>query len=371
MGRSACDVIAGHDGSFRCKTLVFGRNVNTALKQIEVLAPEYVGCILPEHAELITRKFPFIKEVFSGEAIYEAAAVDCDTVVSAVSGSAGARFSFAALGNASRIALANKETVVMGGNCFMDLARAGSTEIIPVDSEHCAIHQCLGSSSREEVRSLILTASGGAFRDMAPSDLASVTPDQALVNPNWDMGAKITVDSASLVNKGLELMEASFLFGIPGDSIRTLMHRQSIIHSMVEFVDGSVTAQLSVPDMRLPILYALTYPRREYASLERLDLAAVSRLDFGEIDHASFPGIRLARLALQGGDASRIAFNRVNEECVYAFLEKRIGFTDIYAYLEKYLDKYSAMTENAGCYDDIVKMDEMVYHEIKGELIGL
>ncbi len=371
VGQSVCHVLDRNKSGFKCKTLIFGRNIKTAYKQIRRLKPQYVGCLEKETAEKIEKDFSFVKEVFHGDGVLEAASIPCDISFSAVSGSDGCRFSAAALGNVRRLALANKETVVMGGAGFMELAERSGTEIIPVDSEHSAIHQCLRGEDPSQVRRLILTASGGAFRDMNARELEQVTPEMALAHPNWDMGSKITVDSATLVNKGLELMEAGFLFNMDLDKIDTMLHRESIIHSMVEFSDRSVMAQLSVPDMKLPVEYALNYPGRGEGAVDVLSLISQGTLTFSEIDHGLFPGIALARKAASGGDSARIAFNRVNEECVYAFLEKKIGFRDIYRYIGQYIDRYDGTVEKAADLAAVMEIDREISKQIKGELESL
>jgi 1-deoxy-D-xylulose-5-phosphate reductoisomerase len=254
---------------------------------------------------------------------------DADVVLFASSGTAALDAVLAAIEAGKTIALANKEILVMAGAIVMEAARAKGVVVLPVDSEHNAIHQCLHGRPAPDVRRLILTASGGPFRDTPLSEIARVTPEEALRHPTWTMGPKITVDSATLMNKGLEVIEARWLFDVAPDRIEVLVHPQSIVHSMVEFVDGSIIAQLGVTDMRLPIQYAFSYPARWKAPLPPLDLARAGRLDFAVPDTTRFPCLRLAFRALAGDPALPIVLNAANEVAVTAFLERRIALTSI------------------------------------------
>jgi 1-deoxy-D-xylulose-5-phosphate reductoisomerase len=226
------------------------------------------------------------------------------------------------------VALANKEALVTAGDLMIEAATRNGATILPVDSEHNAIFQCLAGSRKEDVSRIILTASGGPFR-AAPESLADVLPEQAVAHPNWSMGAKISVDSATLMNKGLELIEAHYLFGLPSERIDIVIHPQSTVHSLVEFVDGSVLAQLGPPDMRIPIAYALAWPERLATPAERLDLAALGRLDFEAPDLARFPALKIARAAMEAGGAAPVVLNAANEVAVDSFLKGRIRFLDI------------------------------------------
>ena len=280
-------------------------------------------------------------KVLSGEAgVTEAAsAPEADTVVTAVVGVAGLKPTMAAIAAGKRIALANKETLVCAGDHVTAAAEASGSEIIPVDSEHSAVFQCLQGSGGNPVRSIILTASGGPFRGMTYGELSKVTPAMALRNPNWDMGAKVTIDSATMMNKGLEVIEAMHLFSVKPDMIRVLVHPQSIVHSMVEFCDGSVAAQMAVPDMRLPIQYALTYPKRCPSLAARLDLAHTAALTFEEPDLMVFRCLALALDTARRGEKACAVMNAANEVAVQMFLEGRIGFNGIYELTEKVLER--------------------------------
>jgi 1-deoxy-D-xylulose-5-phosphate reductoisomerase len=255
--------------------------------------------------------------------------VDADMVLSAIVGGAGLLPTMAAIQSGKAVALANKETLVMAGSLMTAAAREGGVPLLPVDSEHSAIFQCLEGHRKSDVARILLTASGGPFRRMAKADLAGVTVAQALNHPTWKMGAKITVDSATLMNKGLEVIEARWLFDVTAEHVQVVVHPQSVVHSMVEYVDGSVIAQLGVADMGIPILYALTYPARLPCPAERLDLTRVGSLSFEEPDTDRFPCLGLARQALEVGDCAPAILNAANEVAVAAFLAGQIRFTRI------------------------------------------
>jgi 1-deoxy-D-xylulose-5-phosphate reductoisomerase len=263
------------------------------------------------------------------DALIEAAAGDADLVIAAIVGCAGLRPVMGAVEAGKTVALANKEALVTAGALMTDSARSSGATLLPVDSEHNAIFQCLAGSRSEDVSRLILTASGGPFRDASAETIGAATPAQAVAHPNWSMGAKISVDSATMMNKGLELIEAHYLFGLPSDRIDILVHPQSVVHSMVEFVDGSVLAQLGSADMRIPIAYALAWPERMATPAQRLDLAAIARLDFEAPDLDRFPALRLARDALEAGGAAPVVLNAANEVAVAGFLAGRIAFPEI------------------------------------------
>ena len=263
------------------------------------------------------------------EALIEAAAGDADLVIAAIVGCAGLRPVMGAVEAGKTVALANKEALVTAGALMTDAANSSGATLLPIDSEHNAIFQCLAGSRAEDISRLILTASGGPFRAASAETIGAATPAQAVAHPNWSMGAKISVDSATMMNKGLELIEAHYLFGLPSERIDILVHPQSVIHSMVEFVDGSVLAQLGSPDMRIPIAYALAWPERIETPAQRLDLASIARLDFEAPDLDRFPALRLAREALEAGGAVPIVLNAANEVAVASFLAGEIAFPEI------------------------------------------
>ena len=262
-------------------------------------------------------------------ALIEAAAADADLVIAAIVGCAGLEPVMGAVEAGRTVALANKEALVTAGALMTDAARASGATLLPIDSEHNAIFQCLAGSRSADVSRLILTASGGPFRSASAETIRSATPAQAVAHPNWSMGAKISVDSATMMNKGLELIEAHYLFGLPSERIDIVVHPQSVVHSMVEFVDGSVLAQLGTADMRIPIAYALAWPERMATPAQKLDLAAIARLEFEAPDFDRFPALRLAREALEEGGAAPVVLNAANEIAVAGFLAGRLGFADI------------------------------------------
>jgi len=271
-----------------------------------------------------------MKVAVGPQGLEEAATLpEADIVLNALVGAVGLIPTLGAIQAGKRVALANKESLVMGGELVMGMVAETDGQLIPIDSEHSAIYQCLQSQRREDVKRIILTASGGPFLKLSPGKLTSVSPRQALSHPTWQMGQKVTIDSATLMNKGLEVIEAHWLFGIPISQIEVLIHEQSIVHSMVEFSDRSVLAQLSLPDMRLPIQYALTYPQREESPEAPLDLAQVRRLTFQRPDQKKFPCLQLAYDAADVGGTTPAVLNAANEQAVQAFLDEAIRFTDI------------------------------------------
>ena len=265
------------------------------------------------------------------------------------------------------VALANKEALVTAGALMTNAAARHGATLLPVDSEHNAIFQCLAGSGREQVARIVLTASGGPFRTASAEAIRAATPAQAIAHPNWDMGAKISVDSATLMNKGLELIEAHYLFGLPSQRIDIVIHPQSVVHSLVEFVDGSVLAQLGAADMRVPIAYALAWPERMPAPVERLDLAAVGRLDFEAPDTTRFPALRIAREALEAGGSAPTILNAANEIAVAGFLAGRIGFTDIPSLVEEALERNAA--EAPTSIDEVIAIDRETRRKVN-EMVG-
>jgi 1-deoxy-D-xylulose-5-phosphate reductoisomerase len=272
--------------------------------------------------------------------VCDAARVEADWTMAAIVGCAGLKPTMAALEQGRTVALANKESLVSSGAIMTAAARDYGATLLPVDSEHNAIFQCLDRTAPERVRRIILTASGGPFRATPIEEMRAITPEQAVAHPNWSMGAKISVDSATMMNKGLELIEARHLFPIAPEQLDVIVHRQSVVHSMVEYVDGSTLAQLGTPDMRTPIAYALAWPDRMTTPGEPLDLATVGRLDFEAPDYERFPALRIAREALAAGGARPAVLNAANEVAVAAFLARRVGFLEIAAIVADTLERY-------------------------------
>ena len=274
------------------------------------------------------------------DAVCDAARLGADWTMAAIVGTAGLKPVLAALEGGKAVALANKESLVSAGDVMIDAAARHGATLLPVDSEHNAVFQCLEERNAASISRIILTASGGPFRERSLAEMAAITPEQAVAHPNWSMGAKISVDSATMMNKGLELIEAFHLFPVSVDQLDVIVHRQSVIHSMVEYVDGSVLAQLGSPDMRVPIAHALAWPQRMETPCQRLDLATIGRLDFEAPDYARFPCLKLAREALAAGGARPAILNAANEVAVAAFLARRIGFLEIAAIVADTLNRY-------------------------------
>jgi 1-deoxy-D-xylulose-5-phosphate reductoisomerase len=347
IGQSALAVVTAHPDKLRVVALAAGGNTARFADQVAQHAPDTIAMATPPalagvRAHLARRGAPIPRHAESGAdgLIAVATHPDADIVLFASSGTAGLEAVMAAIAAGKRIALANKEILVMGGAVVMDAAKRRGVEVLPVDSEHNAIHQCLHGRDTSDVRRLVLTASGGPFRGMLADELHRVTPDDALRHPTWTMGRKITIDSATLMNKGLEVIEARWLFDVEADRIDVLVHPQSIVHSMVEFVDGSIIAQLGVTDMRLPIQYAFSYPERWSAPLPPLDLARAGRLDFERPDVSGFPCLALAFRALRGDAGLPIVLNAANEVGVAAFLAGQLGFTGIADLIRCSMDAY-------------------------------
>jgi 1-deoxy-D-xylulose-5-phosphate reductoisomerase len=354
IGQAALDVVNAHRDRLRVVAMAAGENAAAFVDQVGTFAPDRIALATAtalEHALHEMRRRGIIPPPHAGSGPDALVAVathpDADLVLFASSGTTALDAALAAIEAGKAIALANKEILVMAGALIMDAARRRGVAVLPVDSEHNAIHQCLCGRSSGELRRLILTASGGPFRERTASELERVTPHDALRHPTWRMGPKITIDSATLMNKGLEVIEARWLFEVAARQITVLVHPQSIVHSMVELVDGSVIAQLGVTDMRLPIQYAFSYPERWAAPVPSLDLAACGRLEFDTPDTARFPSLALAFRALDGDSGLPIVLNAANEIAVCAFLEQRISLPAIPAIIEQSMDAYEREAQRA------------------------
>src|SRR5256886_6418624 len=347
---------------FRIVALGAGRNVARLADQITQHQPELVSVDSEESAqqlktELTTRNAWLPRIVIGEEGLVKVATHDrADCVVSGTVGAVGFVPTLRALETGKRVALANKETLVMAGELMTGAAEKSGAELLPVDSEHNALHQCLRGEQRSEVRRIILTASGGPFRTRSKLEMSSATVAEAMKHPTWNMGAKITIDSATLMNKGLEVIEAHWLFGFAADQIEVVVHPESIVHSMIELVDGSVIAQMGVTDMRHAIQYALTFPERCESQLPPLKLTELSSLHFEEPDLERFPCVSLAYRALRTGGTLPAAMNAANEEAVHAFIDERISFSDIPAVIETVMDQHS--TTDARNLDAVLAADQ-------------
>jgi 1-deoxy-D-xylulose-5-phosphate reductoisomerase len=344
IGSRSLKVVDAHPERYKVAALGAGRNLDLLERQIERFRPRSVAVLEHELAEELRRRLNKGSgtEVFSGtEGFVRLAQMEeADTVISAMSGSAGLIPTFAAIQARKNVALANKEVMVMAGPLVMAEARKQGVSIIPIDSEHSAILQSLQGHRREDVRRVILTASGGPLRELSYEQMKYVTPEQALKHPNWSMGRKITIDSATLMNKGLETIEAKWLFDLRVDQIAILVHPQSIIHSMVEYKDGSVIAQLGIPDMLTPISYALSYPHHMETPLPPLRLEEIGTLTFSEPDFKNFRCLYLARVAAETGDSMPVVLNGANEVAVDLFLREEIGFLEIPELIEKTMEAH-------------------------------
>jgi len=331
VGTSTLDLVERNPERFEVVAVTAATNsealADIARRTGAVLAVVSDEARLPDLAERLAGSG--CRAAAGADALIEAAAGEAELVIAAIVGCAGLRPVMAAVEAGRTVALANKEALVTAGALMTEAATRSGATLLPVDSEHNAIFQCLACGRKEDVAKIVLTASGGPFRTASAAAMREATPAEAVAHPNWSMGAKISVDSATMMNKGLELIEAHYLFGLPADRIDILIHPQSVVHSLVEFVDGSVLAQLGSPDMRIPIAYALAWPERIATPAQRLDLAAVARLDFEAPDFARFPALRLAREALLAGGSAPIVLNAANEVAVDAFLRGHIPFTGI------------------------------------------
>jgi len=360
IGQNTLKVIE-HLGNFRVVAMAAGRNMPVFAEQIAKFKPELVSCDDEVCAEALEKELhrlgceiPKI-ELNSHGLIAVATHPEAETVVSATVGAVGFVPTLRAIEAGKRIALANKETLVMAGELMTAAAEKSRAEILPVDSEHNAIHQCLRGEKTDEVRRLILTASGGPFREKSKKEIENATREEALDHPNWKMGEKITIDSATLMNKGLEVIEAKWLFGFDADQISVIVHPQSVVHSMVEMVDGSIIAQMGVTDMKHPIQYALTYPDRQKNCLETLDLRSIGKLTFEEPDLERFPCLGLAYDALEKGGTMPAVLNAANEVAVQAFLDGKIRLSDIAKVNEAVMKEHE--TQPASSLESILSAD--------------
>ncbi len=344
IGRMALDVISRHRDKFDVAGLVAGRNIELLEQQAKAFAPEAVAVAEEGLALKLGKRLNLKTKVYSGPEGIKAVATlkSADFVLSAMVGFSGLIPTIEAIRSGKVIGLSNKETLVSAGGIVMAEAKKRKVRILPVDSEHSAIFQCLEGHDRRFLKRLILTASGGPFRGKSRKELEDVTPESALRHPKWNMGKKITVDSATLMNKGLEVIEAAHLFKLPADRIDVLIHPQSIVHSFVEFSDGGLLAQMSVPDMRGPIAYALAYPRRLDETIETLDLADVQDLSFGRPDIKNFPCLGLAYDALREGGTLPAVLNAANEIAVEAFLQRGTKFNSIPVIIRKVMESHES-----------------------------
>ncbi|MBI4373616.1 MAG: 1-deoxy-D-xylulose-5-phosphate reductoisomerase [Deltaproteobacteria bacterium] len=358
IGRQALDVIARHPGRFAVEALVAGRNLDLMREQMTRFRPRSVSVSSREDAARLKEFSNGSCRILWGEegSLELMKGADYDLALSAIVGAAGLRPTYEALKRGKNVALANKESLVIAGSLMTDCAASTGAKILPVDSEHSALFQAFSCGGAASAKKLILTASGGPFFQKSGEELAHVSVEEALRHPNWDMGSKITIDSATLMNKGLEVIEARWLFQVPVSQIDVVIHPQSIIHSMVEFCDGSIIAQMGTPDMRCAISYALAYPERVESGVKSLRLTEVGNLSFHEPDVSRFPCLRIAREVAEEGGSLPVVLNAANEVAVGLFLEKKIGFLDIPRLVESSLRHHRKRT--LGNLDDVFQIDQ-------------
>ena len=370
IGQSTLDLVERNPDRFAVTAVTAATNVE-ALADIARRTGARLAVVADES------RYQALAELLAGtdcraaageSALIEAAAGDADLVIAAIVGCAGLRPVMGAIEAGKTVALANKEALVTAGALMTGAARSSGATILPVDSEHNAIFQCLAGSRSEDVSRVLLTASGGPFRAASAETMGAATPAQAVAHPNWSMGAKISVDSATMMNKGLELIEAHYLFNLPSEHIEILVHPQSVVHSMVEFVDGSVLAQLGSADMRIPLAYALAWPERMATPAQRLDLAAIGRLDFEAPDIERFPALRLAREALEAGGAAPIVLNAANEVAVASFLDSEISFPEIANVVHEALS--DAAYDAPRSIGDVLEIDRVTRERAKAMMIA-
>jgi len=367
IGRQALQVVDENPGNYKVVALAAGSNFRLLAEQIKTYKPLYAAVGTP-------RAMRGLKSLIDGEnteilvgtegLVNLARLTGIDLILIAVTGINGLRPTLAAIENKIPVALANKETLVTAGSLVMSKARENKVPIIPVDSEHSAIYQCFEENNKTSVEKLILTASGGPFLHYTRDELEKVTPEQALQHPKWQMGVKITIDSAGMINKGLEIIEAHWLFDVPYEKIEVVVHPQSIIHSMVQYEDGAILAQMGLPDMRVPIQYALTYPRRQKNSFPRPDFHKIRELTFLEPDAQRFPGLRLAYEAGKTGGTMPTVYNAANEAAVDLFLNKKIKFSNISVLIEKVMTRHSPL--NSFDIDEILAIDNWAREKAYG-----
>ena len=363
IGRQAVEVIQKMPDFFEIVSLCGGNNIDELRKQIKLLNPKNICVKSEDNALLLKKEFPKINILHGDEGLTEIAKdTTNDRILVSFSGKTGLGPTLAAIENKIDVALANKETLVMAGDIVMARAKETGTKILPVDSEHGAIHQCL--SNRNEVEKLIITASGGPFRNKSITDIKNATVEETLHHPRWNMGKKITIDSATLMNKGLEVIEAHHLFNMPYDKIQVVVHPQSIVHSAVEYVDGSVIAQLGFPSMHIPIQYTLTYPHRmEGIETKSFDFIKAGRLDFEAPDLEKFPCLKLAFEAGKQGGTLPAVMNAANEEAVFLFLDKKISLWNIYEITKRMMEEHINIKNPS--LEQIIEQDLITREKVK------
>ena len=367
IGTQALDVISKNKQLLSVAVLSCANNIEKLCSQIEEYHPEAVVVAKEVDAAELRRKYPSIEVFWGDDGLVQAATGDCDVVLNSLMGTRGLVPTYKAVMSGKDMALANKETLVAGGELIMKGVKEKNILLTPVDSEHSAVFQCMQGQNRKDVARLILTGSGGPFRQCSKNELETVTVEQALKHPNWSMGEKITIDSSTLMNKGLEVIEAMWLFGFDIDSIDVVIHPQSIIHSMIEMNDGAILAQMGTADMRIPIAYALTYPDREVSGSQRLDLIKAAQLTFEEPDTDKFPCLKIAMDAAKAGGTYPVTMNGANEMLVSAFLEGRISYLDIPRIIDRIMQEHKVQYDLS--LDVILEADKLARQAVL-DIIG-
>jgi len=365
IGEQTLSIVENFSNRFQVVALGAGRNIDLLRKQITQFRPRIVSVLTEELARALSGQLHGPPEIVHGiEGLIQIATLEeVDMVVSALVGAIGLVPTLSAIKARKQIALANKESLVMGGKIVMEEARRERVDILPVDSEHCAIFQSMVGHPKKDVHRIILTASGGPFLHYPIEKLRDVLPAEALKHPRWKMGRKVTIDSATLMNKGLEIIEAHWLFDVPIDRIDVQIHPQSVIHSMVEYTDGSVLAQMGIPDMRIPISYALCYPDRLNLDLPRLDLFQIGELTFFPPDRTRFPALELATRAITMGETMPAVLNAANELAVHAYLQRGLRFTEIFNVVERAMDAHQI--QKVQTVDDVLRADQWAREKVK------
>ena len=368
IGKQALEVIKDHPDKFQVVGLAVMRSIDDLEMQIRKFKPKAVAVYDPEKGKILANRINGNTKIYTGiEGIIEIATLmDIDIVLNAVVGSVGLLPTMAALESKINVALANKETLVAAGNLVMNTCEKNKVNIVPIDSEHSAIFQCIQGEKKEDIHKIILTASGGPFRDWKYDDIRTASSEDALKHPNWNMGRKISIDSATLMNKGLEVMEAKWLFDVDVDDIEVVIHPQSIIHSMIELKDHSILAQLGVPDMKLPIQYGLSYPDRIKGNVTRLNLNRLMNLTFEEANFEKFPCLELAYEAMKIGGTMPCVLNAANEILVNYYLQDRINFYDISKYIEKIMGQHDMF--EYGNVNELLAIEKWVKNWMDDEL---
>lgn len=373
IGMQTLDIIRNHADRFNLVCFSFGQNICLAIEIIQEFKPAFVSTGKAEDTIKLQEMFPNILFSSGNESLIQVATFETEDgksplVINALMGGVGLRPTLTAIEAGRDVALANKETLVMAGEIMTKKAREYDVKLMPIDSEHSALWQCMNGEDSKKINKMIITASGGSFRDLTRDELKNVTKEQALNHPNWSMGSKITIDSATMMNKGLEVIEAHYLFNLPYDDIETILHRQSIVHSMVEFVDTSVIAHLGTADMKIPIAYAMNYPKRmPIENTSQLDLVKLGSLDFKVMDFERFPCLAMAYEAGRKGDTYPLVLNAANEEAVSLFLADKISFLEIENIISVALDTHIAIKD--ATIDEILEINDAVRAEIRARYI--